>query len=242
MKIRNGAAFTLIEILIAITVILVLAAILLPVIFRVKLAGYKSVSINNTRQILQAIEIYAADNGDRIPFNLHYPSGYWMADIGLVSGGQASLRDPMFTLAAVAGSPYESVAGYAINACLRSNMTNKSIVDPAVTILIAPAAMFKVELKGVAVAWHPVISLATPDTLHKELLKRQYPGWTVTTIGSLGSTRYFDSGVYGFVDSHVSSLRPGQIERMPDDDSCGFRGGLDAPSSHSGPTFVARQG
>ncbi len=66
----RGAAFTLIELLIVISILAILAAILLPVLARAKSAAQATLCINNTKQLTLAWLIYAGDHEDRLPYNL----------------------------------------------------------------------------------------------------------------------------------------------------------------------------
>ena len=60
-------AFTLIELLVVVAIIAILAAFLLPSLTRAR-DGAKRVScMNNIRQILMGLELYAGDNGDILP-------------------------------------------------------------------------------------------------------------------------------------------------------------------------------
>jgi prepilin-type N-terminal cleavage/methylation domain-containing protein len=57
-------AFTLLELLVVIAIIAILAALLLPVLSRGKNQAAKATDLNNLRQIIIALNIYAADNHD----------------------------------------------------------------------------------------------------------------------------------------------------------------------------------
>ena len=61
----NG--FTLIELLVVIAIIAVLASILFPVFAQAREKARQSTCMNNQRQILTAIHIYAQDNDDMLP-------------------------------------------------------------------------------------------------------------------------------------------------------------------------------
>ena len=68
MKRRLTApAFTLIELLVVIAIISVLAAIILPVMGKVRGNARRTVCSSNMRQIAQAISLYASDNDNRFP-------------------------------------------------------------------------------------------------------------------------------------------------------------------------------
>lgn len=60
-------AFTLVELLVVIAIIAVLAAILFPVIARVKEAASRAVCLSNMRQVGVAFALYGADYDDRLP-------------------------------------------------------------------------------------------------------------------------------------------------------------------------------
>ena len=55
-------AFTLIEVLVCIAIVLVIAAVLFPVVVKAKDAAYQTKSIGNMRQVQMAIELYAQEN------------------------------------------------------------------------------------------------------------------------------------------------------------------------------------
>lgn len=64
---RQRRAFTLIELLVVIAVIAILAALLLPVLSKAKDKAYLATDVNNNRQILIAMHMYAADERDFLP-------------------------------------------------------------------------------------------------------------------------------------------------------------------------------
>lgn len=69
---RSKRAFTLIELLVVIAIIAILAAILFPVFAQAKLAGKKTVSISNMRQIGLASVLYMNDYDDTTPALYYY--------------------------------------------------------------------------------------------------------------------------------------------------------------------------
>src|SRR5437763_10296305 len=68
---RNRCAFTLVELLVVIGIIAVLIAILLPALGRARAQAQSVACLANLRSIGQAINIYAVNNRQSLPF------GYW---------------------------------------------------------------------------------------------------------------------------------------------------------------------
>ena len=63
----HSRALTLAEILVVVAILVVLIAILLPVIKRVRDLGYQTVCVSNMRQIAVAVRGYAIDNSGYMP-------------------------------------------------------------------------------------------------------------------------------------------------------------------------------
>ena len=60
-------AFTLIELLVVIAIISILAALLMPVLGKAKMAGQSAACINNLHQIGLQLNIYVDENDDHLP-------------------------------------------------------------------------------------------------------------------------------------------------------------------------------
>jgi prepilin-type N-terminal cleavage/methylation domain-containing protein/prepilin-type processing-associated H-X9-DG protein len=67
---RSVRAFTLVELLVVISVIGVLSSLLLPALARAKVKGQSIFCLNNLRQLNLAWLLYAQDNNDRLAYNL----------------------------------------------------------------------------------------------------------------------------------------------------------------------------
>jgi len=64
---RAIGAFTLIELLVVIAIIALLAALLLPTFGKAKSKAVQTIDISNLKQIMTGVQLYATDNGDRLP-------------------------------------------------------------------------------------------------------------------------------------------------------------------------------
>jgi prepilin-type N-terminal cleavage/methylation domain-containing protein/prepilin-type processing-associated H-X9-DG protein len=63
-------AFTLVELLVVIAIIAILASLTLPPLARAKARGQSTYCLNNLRQFGLALQIYAADHDDELPYNM----------------------------------------------------------------------------------------------------------------------------------------------------------------------------
>jgi prepilin-type N-terminal cleavage/methylation domain-containing protein len=64
----NTSAFSLLELLVAIAIIAILAALLLPVLSSAKNQAAKTTDLGNLRQIMMAVHVYTQDNADVMPW------------------------------------------------------------------------------------------------------------------------------------------------------------------------------
>src|ERR1051326_2255614 len=63
---KRGGAFTLVELLVVLGVIVILAGLLLPAVVKAKTKGQGIQCLNNHRQLILAWRMYNEDNADRL--------------------------------------------------------------------------------------------------------------------------------------------------------------------------------
>src|SRR5260221_13563907 len=73
---RRGSSyggFTLIEVLVVVTIIGILAALLFPVLAQARESGRRASCASNLRQLGSAFKMYAQDNDERLPHQAYVP-------------------------------------------------------------------------------------------------------------------------------------------------------------------------
>jgi prepilin-type N-terminal cleavage/methylation domain-containing protein len=101
---RLWPGFTLIELLVVIAIIAILAALLLPALSNAKNRAQMVTDLNNHRQILLGMTMYAGENDDVMPqpgYSGSSPSGTvvdcWAAAAGIPVGGTEALYHTVYT-------------------------------------------------------------------------------------------------------------------------------------------------
>jgi len=90
-------AFTLIELLVVIAILGILAALLLPTLSKAKSQAVQTVDVNNLKEIVTAVQLYATDNHDLLPapnWLRQDISGYpgWLYTLDLSASGSTPFR------------------------------------------------------------------------------------------------------------------------------------------------------
>ncbi len=82
---KGSQGFTLIELLVVIAIIAILAAILLPALSKAKDQAIRTTCMNNQKQQIVALTMYAGDNKDNLPDNTFTGAWCWDMDPALAN-------------------------------------------------------------------------------------------------------------------------------------------------------------
>lgn len=131
MNLRRG--FTLLELLVIIAIIVILAAIFLPVFAQVREKGRQSTCLSNLRQLGQAYMAYAQDWDEQFPLMVQAPTRrfnvYWSPpNLVPESRNNPELQAMYSTMGANALYPY--TRNYKIWACPSSELAEQFPGDP----------------------------------------------------------------------------------------------------------------
>jgi len=193
---RRKSGFTLVELLVVISIVAVLAALTLPAINNARAQSLAVKCASNMQQLGKATLLYASDNGLCLPDSSHgidswtnslqpYASGTITfkcpADEGSGRGRTFEIND--YLTAAPRGAEY-------LSACNQSRLV--CVQKPSQTV-------FFMELSKMA---------GTPDHLHLADMGENEGFFDPSTISSLvGVQRHAGSANYLFVDAHAESIK-----------------------------------
>lgn len=212
-------AFTLVEILVALAVVGILAAILFPVLGRARARAHTSTCTSNLRQINKALSLYTSDyDGFYPPCVTIKPSdngikaaSVWWMNIGLQSLPVCPEVNPDWMVDKL--KLRRLVGSYASNFRLTTNSgsrTKPKLFGRAEFVLRYPT------LTVVAFDARPLcIGMKQPDTMRtiSELKEVLHPGGLENRILQLplGATRHQGGANYLFGDGHVKWFKPEQL-------------------------------
>src|SRR5437867_3988161 len=111
---RNQGGFTLVELLVVISIIAALAALLLPALNKTKEQGRATLCRSNMKQVVNGILLYSDDNDYYFPWpgdsnSNRDPDWVWGGETPLNLNNQAAWGQPDFGFRAEAGSVYTYV-------------------------------------------------------------------------------------------------------------------------------------
>ncbi|MBC8008722.1 MAG: DUF1559 domain-containing protein [Burkholderiales bacterium] len=161
LRVRAASGFTLIELLTVIAIIGILAAIIIPVVGRVRESARASQCLSNLRQIGTATRLYVDEHkGMAPPIDVSFYNNLWpyVSSIPLPVG--FVITGPELPLAPIPGSVFEcpkanddvgvaAKRSYAMNNSLAPGVTNKNTAGFKFSLITVPslAALFG-EAKG----------------------------------------------------------------------------------------------
>jgi prepilin-type N-terminal cleavage/methylation domain-containing protein len=141
-------AFTLVELLVVIAVIAIVAATVYPIFAGAREKARVSTCVSNTRQLAQAVHMYAADYEEKIPILgiLAEGRGRWMWQVKPYVKSNAVFTDPNTPKNAYDGSRWTDRTGYGWSGVLQAasdpgmrgaeGYTLSAIAKPAGTIVM----------------------------------------------------------------------------------------------------------
>jgi prepilin-type N-terminal cleavage/methylation domain-containing protein/prepilin-type processing-associated H-X9-DG protein len=195
-------AFTLIEVLVAITIVLIVSAITFGVVVNVKERAKVTGCLANERQIAAALLMYIQDYDEVMPVGSQFVS--WPVQVEPYLGSaMTKLHCPAYSRGRYL-SHGEDATGYSLNACL---VGAPSIPNPSLTVLVTESADAKWRSSS---DFGPVIMLAWPDALAYPAFCERMGRYCNVRL-PYGARRHNERSHYTFADSHTKLLPPERI-------------------------------
>ncbi|MGV3533290.1 MAG: type II secretion system protein [Chthoniobacteraceae bacterium] len=222
---KRRSAFTLLELMVVIAIIMVLAAIAFPVFTTVKMRSHKAEALNMMKQLMAAAGSYAAVNNNELPKEDAKGTDDWQA-----AADPANEKAWYNALPKLAGA--KTVGEYAINPrayYTKENMLflpganygdDKKLVRPLFAVAINTKLQRKDEdgkkptlrLVHIPEPSRTVLFLeqGLPDEKKSQPMQNKYDGSCKGSARSFVG-RYGNTGLLGFVDGHVETHDPRDV-------------------------------
>ncbi|MBL1149786.1 MAG: prepilin-type N-terminal cleavage/methylation domain-containing protein [Armatimonadetes bacterium] len=81
---QRRPGFTMMELLVAMAIIAILAAVLFPILARARRKAHETVCVTNLRQIGTAMQIYRQDFDEKLPFRLSHIANGYLSNVDLL--------------------------------------------------------------------------------------------------------------------------------------------------------------
>ncbi len=194
---KRPKGFSLIELLVVLSIIALLLGLLLPALGAAKESGRAVVCLSNLRTIGQAVVMYAGDNDGQFPISTHTVHGpsVWLVSLqsyGVTSGSRKCPSDP----------DEDRPASYATNDYMEPDFTGSTSPYPVFTrwsqVPSASLVVYSSHVRGPGFL----------DHLHARL-----NNWTMPDqiFDALAVNTHRGAANYLFVDGHAKSIAWKQI-------------------------------
>jgi prepilin-type processing-associated H-X9-DG protein/prepilin-type N-terminal cleavage/methylation domain-containing protein len=210
-KIRKAHGFTFVEILVALVVIGLIAAILLPIFLSGRESARRATCVSNIRQLGSALMMYTQDNDGYFIPELR-GSNNWDNLIAKYLKSSEVFRCPSASVPStfdsdIPGIPSYLAKGYALNFELYDERTRSrpAINDPSVIYPSTTVAFGEVSYKSRDGGYSFPLTLSKPQDDSDLGSGESYVG------GVAGGLRHQGGSNYVFVDGHVKWYKPEQV-------------------------------
>ncbi|GMV87731.1 MAG: hypothetical protein AMXMBFR81_06620 [Chthonomonas sp.] len=200
----SRSAFTLIEVLTTIGVLMVLVGLTWPVFASARASARQAKCLSNMRQLAQGLRLYGEE--DTAYRHTFFTPSKWTTGSPL-----EPLVCPDYVNVPFAAYEPMKNRGYAINSCL---LGGGAVSSESEVILLAESACVRVVEDDGTPTTLCREQLAVPDSLMRDPQFWPIEGaLSLAPVGKFGAERHAGRGHYAFVDTHVKLLHASQIGR-----------------------------